>query len=137
MRQLFLTIGTFQGFNKNIKNMIMIFKKLIYHNDSHPKLHLWYIQDLLNTKIEQVERKYSGDISHKLSKKNLNPKKYWCFLKIISNGKKYLAYLNSSHHIKSLLKSFHLDMLKNVRQFLVFFWTFQWPVVFLSFIKHY
>ena len=78
--------------NKNIKNMInyknAIYNKLIRHNDSHLQLHLRYFQDLLNTKIEQAKRKYFENISHKLSNKNLNPKKYWSLLKIILNGKK-------------------------------------------------
>ena len=70
----------------NYKNAI--YKKLIYHNDSHLKLHLRYFQDLLHTKIEQVKRKYFENISLKLSNKNLNPKKYWSLLKIILNAKK-------------------------------------------------
>ena len=66
----------------------MQFIILICHNDSHLQLHLRYFQDLLNTKIEQAKRKYFENISHKLSNKNLNPKKYWLLLKIILNGKK-------------------------------------------------
>ena len=78
--------------NKNIKNMInyknAIYKKLIHHNDSHLKLHLRYFQDLLHTKTEQAKRRYFENVSHKLSNKTLNPKKYWSLLKIILNGKK-------------------------------------------------
>ena len=70
----------------NYKNAIH--NKLICHNDSHLQLHLRYFQDLLNTKIEQTKRKYFENISHKLSNKNLNPKKYWLLLKIILNSKK-------------------------------------------------
>ena len=66
--------------NKNIKYMITyknaIYKKLIHHNDNHLKLHLRYFQDSLHTKIEQAKRKYFENISHKLSNRNLNPKKY-------------------------------------------------------------
>ena len=43
--------------HKNIQNMVnyknVIYKKLIYHNDNHLKLHLRYFQDLLNTKTDQ------------------------------------------------------------------------------------
>ena len=53
-----------------------IYNKLIRHNDSHLQLPLRYFQDLLNTNIEQAKRKYFEIISHKLSNKNLNPKKY-------------------------------------------------------------
>ena len=70
----------------NYKNAI--YNKLIRHNDSHLQLHLRYFQDLLNTKIEQAKRKYFEKISHMLSNKNLNPKKYWSLQKIILNGKK-------------------------------------------------
>ena len=70
----------------NYKNAI--YKKLIRHNDSHLQLHFRYFQGLLNTKIEQAKRKYFENISHKLSNKNLKPKKYWSLLKIILNGKK-------------------------------------------------
>ena len=77
-------------FMKNIKNKLnykkAIYKKLIHHNDNHLKLHLRYFQDLVNTKIELAKRKYLENIPHKLSNKNLNPEKYWSFLKIISNG---------------------------------------------------
>ena len=59
----------------NYKNVI--YNKLIRHNDSHLQLRLRYFQDLLNTKIEQAKRKYFENISHKLSNKNLNPKKYF------------------------------------------------------------
>ena len=66
--------------NKNIKYMITyknaIYKKLIHHNDNHLKLHLRYFQDSLHTKIEQAKRKYFENISHKLSNRNLNPKKH-------------------------------------------------------------
>ena len=78
--------------NKNIENMInykdAIYNKLIRHNDSLLQLRLRYFQDLLNTKIEQAKTKYFENISHKLSNKNLNPKKYWSLLKIILNGKR-------------------------------------------------
>ena len=64
--------------NKNIKNMIKykiaIYNKLIRHNDSNLQLHFRYFQDLLNTKIEQAERKYFENISYKISNKNLNSK---------------------------------------------------------------
>ena len=88
-------------FNKNIKNMInyknAIFNKSICHNDSHLQLRLRYFQDLLNIKIEQAKGKYFENISHKLTNKNLNPKKYWSLLKIILNGRKIplpnIAYL--------------------------------------------
>ena len=76
-----------------INYKIAIHKKLIHHNDSHLKLHLRYFQYLLHRRIEQAKRKYFENTSHKLSNKNLNPKKYWALLKIILNGKKYLAYL--------------------------------------------
>ena len=83
--------------NKNIRNIInyknAIYKKLIHHNDSHLKLHLRYFQYLPHTRIEQAKTKYFKNRSHKLSNKNLNPKKYWALLKIILNGEKYLAYL--------------------------------------------
>ena len=66
--------------NKNIKNMIKykiaIYNKLIRHNDSNLQLHLRYFQNLLNTKIEQAERKYFENISHKLSNIDLHSKKY-------------------------------------------------------------
>ena len=78
--------------NKKIKKMInyknAIFNKLLRHNDSSLPLRLCYFQDLLNTKIKQAKRKYFENISHKLSNKNLNSKKYWSLLKIILNGKK-------------------------------------------------
>ena len=90
--------------NKNIKNMInyknAIYNKLIRQNDSHLQLHLRYFQDLLNTKIEQAKRKYFENISHKLSNKNLNPKKYWSLLKIILNGKKTLCIPPFYHNDK-------------------------------------
>ena len=72
--------------NKNIKHVInyknVIYKKLIYHNDSHLKLHLRYFQDLLHTKVQQAKRKYFENLSHKFANKNLYPKKYWSLLKI-------------------------------------------------------
>ena len=90
--------------NKNIKNMInyknTIYKKLIHQNDTHLKLHFHYLQDLLNTKIEQAKRKHFENISHKLSNKNLNPKKYWSLLKIILNGKKTLCIPPFYHNDK-------------------------------------
>ena len=79
----------------NYKNAI--YNKLICHNDSHLQLHLCYFQDLLNTIIEQAKRKYFENISHKLSNKNLNPKKYWSLLKIILNGKK-IPCISSIYH---------------------------------------
>ena len=40
---------------KNLKNMInhkdVIYIKLIHHIDNHLKLHLRYLQDLLNTQV--------------------------------------------------------------------------------------
>ena len=38
--------------------------------------------------MEQAKKKFLGNISHKLSNKNLNPEKYWSLLKIVLNGKK-------------------------------------------------
>ena len=70
----------------NYKNAI--YKKLIHHKDNHLNLYLRYFQDLLNKKIEQAKKKYYENIFHKLSNKNLNPKKYWSLLKIILIGKK-------------------------------------------------
>ena len=74
-----------------MKNMInyknAISKKLIHHSYDHFKLPLCYFQDLLNTKIEQVERKYFKNIFRKLSNKNDNPKNYWSLLKAVLNGK--------------------------------------------------
>ena len=67
--------------NKNIKHVInyknAIYKKLIYHNDSHLKSHLRYFQDLLHTKVQQAKRKYFENLSHKFANKNLYPKEYW------------------------------------------------------------
>ena len=78
--------------NKNITHMInyknSISKKLIHHNNSQLKLHVRYLQDLLHAKIQQAKRKYFENISHKLSSKTLNPKKYWSLLKILLDGKK-------------------------------------------------
>ena len=77
--------------NRNTKNMSNykngISKKLIHHNYDHLKLHLCYFQDLLNTKIEEIKRKYFKNIFHKLLNKNDNPKKYWSLLKAVLNGK--------------------------------------------------
>ena len=93
--------------NKKIKNMSnyknAIFNKLLRHNDSHLQLHLRYFQDLLNTKIEQAKRKYFENISHKLSNKNLNSKKYWSFLKIILNGKKIPCTPSIYHNDKTCI----------------------------------
>ena len=65
-----------------------ICEKLIHLNDNHLKLHLLYFQDLLNTKVEPSKRKYFENIIHKLSNKNLSPKKDWSLLKIVLNTKK-------------------------------------------------
>ena len=73
----------------NYKNVI--YEKLIHHNDGNLKLHLRYFQYLFHTKIKQAERKYFQNISLKLSNKKVSPKKYWSLLKVILNGKKYLA----------------------------------------------
>ena len=84
-----------------------IYNKLIRHNDSHLRLHLRYFQDLLNTIIEQTKSKYFENISHNLSNKNLNPKKYWSLLKIILNGKKIYCipnlYLTLKRNVISLI----------------------------------
>ena len=103
-------IGTLHGLIKT-KNMInykiAIYNKLLCHNDSHLQLHLHYFQDLLNTKIKQAKRKYFESVSHKLSTKNLNPKKYWSLLKIILNGKKIHCipnlYLTLKRNVISLI----------------------------------
>ena len=88
--------------NRNTKNMSNykhgISKKLIHHNYDHLKLHLCYLQDLLNTKMEEIKIKYFKNIFHKLSNKNDNPKKYWSLLKAVLNGKN-IAYIAPIYHI--------------------------------------
>ena len=79
----------------NYKNAT--FKKLIHHNDNPQNLHLCYLKNLLNTKIEKVKRdKYFENIPHKLSNKNLkilvqkvmlNDKRIPCIPPIYHNDK--------------------------------------------------
>ena len=42
----------------------------------------------LNTQIKQTKRKFFENISHKLSNKIFNPKKFWSLLNILLNCKK-------------------------------------------------
>ena len=88
--------------NRNTKNMSNykngISKKQIHHNYDHLKLHLCYFTDLLNTKIEEIKRKYFKNIFHKLSNQNDNPKKYWSLLKAVLNGKN-IPCIASIYHI--------------------------------------
>ena len=90
-------IGTLYGLKK-LKNMIN-YKNA---NDSPLKSHLHYFQDLLHTKIDQAKRKYFENISHKLSNKNLNLKKYWSLLKIILHGKEIPCIPPFYHNDKSV-----------------------------------
>ena len=69
------------------------YKNQIYKNRHDRKskynvqFHFCYIQDLINTKIDQDKRNYSENMSLQLSDKNLNPIKYWSLLKTLWNGK--------------------------------------------------
>ena len=73
-------------FDRKIKNLIK-YKNQIY-KDTHDRksnhnfqLHVLYVQDLINIKIDQGKRKYHENMSRQLSDKSLNPKKYWSLLK--------------------------------------------------------
>ena len=70
------------------------YKNQIY-KDTHDRksnhnfqFHFRYIQDLINTKIDQGKRKYYENLSRQLSDKSFNPTKYWSLLKTLLNGKK-------------------------------------------------
>ena len=65
------------------------------------RFHFRYIQDLINTKIDQAKRKYNN-MSRKLSDKSLNPKKYWSLLKTL-NVKK-VPCIPSIYHSKFISK---------------------------------
>ena len=82
-------------FDRKIKNLIK-YKNQIYKGTHYRKsnynfqFHFHYIQDLINTKIDQRKRKYYENMPRHSSDKSLNPKKYWSLLKILLNGKKIL-----------------------------------------------
>ena len=82
-------------FDRKIKNLIkyknQIFKDTHYRKSNHNfQFHFRYIQNLINTNIDQGKRKYCRNISRQLSDKSLNPKNYWPLLKTLLNGKKTL-----------------------------------------------
>ena len=84
-------------FDRKIKNLIK-YKNKIY-KDTHDRksnhnfqFHFRYVQDLINTKIDQGKRKYHQNISRQLSDKSLNPNKYWSLLKTLLNGNKNILY---------------------------------------------
>ena len=79
--------------DRKIKNLIkhknQIYKDTNCRKRNHNfQFHFCYIQDLINTKIDQSKRKYYENMSRHLSDKSLNLKRYWSLLKTLLNGKK-------------------------------------------------
>ena len=72
-------------FDRKIKNLIK-YKNQIY-KETHDRKSNHYIQNLINTKVDQVKSKYYEIFHIHISDKSLNPKKYSSLLKTLLSGK--------------------------------------------------